>query len=401
MRRTLKSIYLGLGKSFIIYPSAFLVAVGISIVELGIIFYIKEIFGATPSQVGYFTALWSFTYIIGCLFLRPLFNRVLPRYLLIASSFFMGFFILIVTFTTSFSLAFVQYDLYGLAMSFFWPPIMGWLSRDAEGAQLGKSMSYFNLSWGSGLIIGPVLAGVLSAISPRLPLYAGGLLFFTTGMLITAGSTLLPSIRSDRGIEASVEGSNNQVDRSTLLRFPGWVGVFTTFVVIGMIVNIFPVYARDVLILRKEVIGLLMQSRTFIATFVFVFLAHTSFWHFRIVPMVLGQVCLACAVLLLSTASSPIALAVLISLIGAFRALSYNTGIFHGVSGSINRAGRMAIHEALLAAGLVVGSSLGGVVYQRFSMTAVYILCASIVLVGVLLQLGLYLLLHTRESTFN
>jgi hypothetical protein len=60
-RRTLKSIYLGLGKSSVIYPSAFLVATGISIVELGIIFYVTEVFNASPSQVGYFIALWCVT----------------------------------------------------------------------------------------------------------------------------------------------------------------------------------------------------------------------------------------------------------------------------------------------------------------------------------------------------
>jgi predicted MFS family arabinose efflux permease len=395
MRRTLKSIYLGLGKSSVIYPSAFLVATGISIVELGIVFYVKEVFNASPSQVGYFVALWSVTYILGCLFIRPLFNSILPRYLLMASSFFMGLFTLAVPLAPSFSLAWIHYDLYGLAMSFFWPPIMGWLSREAEGAQLGKSMSYFNLSWGAGLIVGPPLAGILSARSPGLPLRTGGLLFFATGALILAGSAMLPRIRSDRGMDLPGIRQGEGEDRSTILRFSGWIGVFTTFVVIGMIVSIFPLFARDVLDLRKEIIGLLMQSRTFLATFVFAFLAHTSFWHFRIAPMVAGQVCLALVVLLLGATSSPTVLAALIALVGAFRALSYNTGIFHGISGSADRAGRMAIHEALLAAGLVVGSSVGGVVYQRISMTAVYIMCASIVFTGALLQLGLYLLLHS------
>jgi DHA1 family tetracycline resistance protein-like MFS transporter len=311
----------------------------------------------------------------------------------------MALFTLAVTLTTSFSIAWIHYDLYGLAMSFFWPPIMGWLSRDAEGAQLGKSMSYFNLSWGAGLIVGPPLAGILSARSTGLPLYTGGLLFFATGVLILAGSSTLPRIRSDRGMDSPGIRQGEGEDRSTLLRFSGWIGVFTTFVVIGMIVSIFPLFARDALGLPKEIIGLLMQSRTFLATFVFVFLAHTSFWHFRILPMVAGQVCLALAVLLLGATSSPFVLGALIALVGAFRALSYNTGIFHGVSGSLNRAGRMAIHEALLAAGLVVGSSFGGVVYQRFSMSAVYLMCASVVFSGALLQLGIYALLHSgREA---
>ena len=142
--------------------------------------------------------------------------------------------------------------------------------------------------------------------------------------------------------------------------------MFTTFVVIGVVISIFPVFARDELMLRKEVIGVLMQSRTFIATFVFILLGHTVF--------------------------------VLIALLGAFRSLSYNNSLFHGVSGSGNRAGRMAIHEALLAAGLIFGSALGGELYQRYSMTAVYGFCAAVVISGAFVQLALHLILRNGQD---
>jgi DHA1 family multidrug resistance protein-like MFS transporter/DHA1 family quinolone resistance protein-like MFS transporter len=395
IRKVLKS---SIGKSFIIFPSAFLTATGLCMIELGIIFYIKEIFGATPSQIGYFTALWSFCYIIGCIFIRPLFNKVLPRYLLIGSSIFMCLFILMILYIKVFTYAFLYYDLYGLAMSFFWPPIMGWLSQDVEGTRLGKSMSFFNLTWSGGIIIGPLLAGILSAISPEIPLLVGSALFFLTGVIIAGGSVLLPQIRTDRGNDQFQEGETGRVDMSTVLRYPGWIGLFTTFVVIGMLINIFPVFARDELLLKKELIGLLMQSRTFIATFVFVFLSQTTFWHFRISPMITGQICLACLVVLMNFTSSPLILALLIAFIGALRALSYNSSIFHGVSGSINRTGRVAIHESLLAAGLIFGSSLGGVIYQRYSMTVVYYFCGAIVFFGAVIQSGLYLSLKKPNN---
>jgi DHA1 family multidrug resistance protein-like MFS transporter/DHA1 family quinolone resistance protein-like MFS transporter len=392
-RQVLKSLYSGLGKSSVIYPSAMLVATGITTIELGIIFYIKEIFGATPSQIGYFTAVWSFCYIIGCIFIRPIFNRVLPRYLLIVSSFLMSVFVLCILFIKVFTFAFVYYNLYGIAMSFFWPPILGWLSRDIEGARLGKSMSYFNISWSIGIVIGPFLAGFLSAISPDLPLYTGSFLFLITGILIGGASFLLPKIRTDRSIEKANSGETVKADHSTILRFSGWVGMFTTFVVIGVIINIFPIFARDELMLRKELIGVLLQSRTFIATFVFIILAHSTAWHFRISQMVAGQVCLALSIFFMNFTTSTLILAVLIAVMGALRALSYNNSLFHGVSGSINRTGRMAVHESLLAAGLIFGSSLGGLLYENFSMATVYYFCGSTVLFGAILQAGLYFIL--------
>lgn len=396
IQQFLKSLCSGIGKSFIIFPAAFLVAVGITTIELGIIFYLKEIYDAAPSHIGYFTALWSFWYIIGCIFIRPLFNKVIPRYLIIGSSLFMSFFVLSILFTKTFAFTFLYYDLYGIAMSFFWPPIMGWLSQDIEGSRLGKSIAYFNLSWSAGLVIGPFLAGILSAISPEIPLYVGGLLFLLTGILVAVGSFLLPKIRSDRSLDTSQDGGTFRNDTSTVLRFPGWIGIFTTFIIIGVVVNIFPVFARDELLFRKETIGLLMQSRAFIAAFMFVFLGHTTFWHFRISYMALGQVCLALIVFFMNFTSSPLMLAALIAMIGALRAHSYNSSLFHGVSGSINRTRRMAVHESLLAAGLIVGSALGGLIYQKYSMTAVYYFCAAVVMFGVLLQLGLYRLFQRK-----
>lgn len=397
-RQFLRSLYTGIGKSSVIFPSAFLIATAISIIELGIIFYIKDIFGATPSQVGYFTALWSFCYIIGCVSIRPFFNRILPRYLMIGSTLLMSLLILLLLFTKNFAYAYVYYSLYGVAMSFFWPPILGWLSQDMEGPQLGKSMAYFNLSWNAGLIIGPFAAGILSSVSPEIPLYAGSFLCLLTGILITVTSFLLPKIRADRDVDADRNREASKLDTSTILRFPGWVGMFTTFVVMGVVINIFPVFARDELLLRKEVIGLLMQSRTFIAMFVFVVLGHTTFWHFRVSQMIVGQVGLACVVFSMSFFSSPYVLALLIALIGALRALSYNNSLFHGVSGSINRTGRMAVHEALLAAGLICGSALGGWLYQHHSIVAVYNFSAACVLFGASVQGALYLVLKRKHG---
>jgi MFS family permease len=392
--RQVKLLQAGIGKTSIIYPSAFLVAIGISIVELGIVFYIREVFGATPRQVGYFTALWSLWYVLGCLLISPLFGKVLPRHLLMAATFFMSLLVLLTTLTRSFWQAHASFCIYAVAMSFFWPPIMGWLSRDAEGSMLGKRMSYFSISWSIGLIVGPLIAGVLSARSPELPLYAGSALFMAACLLIVAGSSILPKVRSDRVVDRPGSELADHTDCSSFYRFSGWIGMFTTFVVIGVVISIFPLFAREELMIRKEIIGVLMQSRNFIATFVFIILGHATFWHFKIVPMVLGQVGLAIVVLALNFTGSPLILAILIALLGSFRALSYSNSFFHGVSGSVNRSGRMAIHEALLAGGLIVGSIFAGELYQRFSMSAVYIFCTVVVLGGAALQLALYFILR-------
>ena len=97
--------------------------------------------------------------------------------------------------------------------------------------------------------------------------------------------------------------------------------------------------------------------------------------------------------------SSPAVFAVYISLIGGIRAFSYTSSLFHGISGSINRAGRIAVHEVLLNSGLIFGSVMGGLIYQNFSMTAVFYFCSSVAMLGALLQTGLYFLLRRKDRT--
>ena len=371
-------------------------ATSISVIKLGIIFYIMEVFHATPSQIGYFTALWSLSYIIGCIFIRPFFNKILPRFLMIGASLIMCLFVLLILFTKVFEAAFIYYALYGVAASFFWPPIIGWFSQDIEGAKLGKTMSYFNFSWNAGLILGPFLAGVLSALNSKLPLYAGTMLFFSTGTLIAAASLILPKIKLDKGNVTSDDEQTPKVDDSTILRFPGWIGIFTAFGLSGVVLNIFPVYAVEELLLRKEIIGILMQSRNYIAVIVFILLGHSVFWHFKLSIMLTCQVMLACLFFSMNFISSSVVFAVCISLIGGIRAFSYSSSLFHGISGSVNRARRIAVHEVLLNSGLVFGSAMGGLIYQNFSMTVVFYFCASIAMMGALLQAGLYLMLREK-----
>ncbi len=396
-----KSFYTGIGKSAVLLPAAFLVAAGVGTVALGMIFYVRDVFAATPSQVGYLTALWSLSYIMGCLFIRQAFNRVLPRFLLIASTFLMSMFVLASVLSHRFFMVYVFYSLWGIAMSLFWPFIMGWLSYGIEGAKLGRVLSNYNFSWSIGTIISPFLAGILSTFSSPLPLFFGSSLFFLTCVFIIGATLTLPKIKADRWIEAAKKSNTSLKDSSTPLRFPSRIGLFTTYTVVGVILNIFPVYAQADLGVSKSLVGLILQQRAIFATVGFIVLGRTSFWHFKPSQMIVGQILLSAMVFLLQYTSMPFPLGILLALIGILMSLSYFNSLFHGVSGSINRAGRMAIHESILSAGLIVGSSVGGILYEKYAMSTVYQFCAALVLIGTVLQTGLVFKIHGKDAVMK
>jgi MFS family permease len=382
----IKSFYTGIGKSTLLFPTAFLAALGQGLVTLGVIFFVRDVFLATPIQVGILTGLWSLSYIIGCIVLRPLTDRILPRYLLIMASLLECLFIALILLTGNFAILCCLYALFGMSISFFWPPLMGWLSHGKEGPELGRLMAGFNFSWSIGSIISPYLTGLLSERNTALPLFTGCLLFLFAGTLVAIASLTLPKIRSDRAVNLKNRKGANNGEQSTPLRFPAWIGVLTTYTTIGVIVNIFPLYALNALEISKRSVGLIMQNRALFGTIGFVIMGRTTFWHFRPAQMLVGQVVLIITIMLLTTAHTSLIIGSLFSCIGFFMAVSYFNSMFHGVSGSVNRSGRMAIHESLISSGLILGSVIGGLIYQKTSMVSVYLFCAAFVLFGTILQ---------------
>ena len=397
-RQLIRSFYAGIGKTAVIFPSSFLVSVGQGLVGLGMIFYMRDIFNASGSQIGLLVALWSLCYILGCLFIRPLFDHILPRYALVIATFCMCIFTLAIHSFHSLTWVYIFYGLYGLATSLFWPPVMAWLSQKIEGIELNRTMSKFNLSWSAGLIISPFLAGCLSERATELPLYSGSAIFLLSSFMIIGASLALPNIRKDVDTELSLRTQNLEKGQDTPIRYPAWAGLYTTYVVVGVIISIFPVSARDDLFMRKSIIGLLFLSRALLTTSGFVILGRTTLWHFKSLPMLLGQVSLAILLILMAYIHSPLLLGLILGSMGLLTALSYTYSVFHGVSGSTERSKRMAIHESLIAAGLISGASIGGIIYQRYSMPAVYWFCSAVVLIGVLIQSVLSLRAHRLRS---
>jgi predicted MFS family arabinose efflux permease len=294
--------------------------------------------------------------------------------------------------------AFVFYGLFGFCLSFFWPPLMSWLSIGIEGKHLGRAMSRLTLAGNAGIIVSPFLAGALSSLSPRYPLFGAAGVFISNCILLTGAALVLPRIRSDKHRGRSREDKAEKPDRSTSLRFPAWVGLFVTFTVLGVLVTVFPMYARDDIGLTKSTIGALLLFRALCTATAFLLLGRLIFWHYRPTPMVCGLALLAVLVFGISRSGSIAALSVSLALIGPLIALGFSYSFFHGASGASRRATRMAIHEALLASGLIAGSAVGGQIYQRYSMTAVSLFCAVLLVAAIGVQIALIQRWRVKEK---
>jgi len=382
----LRALSAGIGKTAVILPAGFLTEAGLGMLILGMVFYMREVFLLAPGQVGWIAATWQGCYALGCLTMRPVFERLRPRYLMIFSSAGLAVAVSAITLSRSVAAAFVFYGLFGFCLSFFWPPLMSWLSLGIEGKQLSRAMSRLTFVGNMGIIISPLIAGALSELSPRYPLYGAIAVFFTNCLLLIGAALALPRIRSDKQRGLNRRESAAQPDSSTPLRFPAWIGLFVTYTVMGVVVTVFPMFARDDLGLSKSTIGALLLCRALCTAAGYLFLGRITSWHFRPAPMIAGLALLAVLVFGISRAASIPVLVLSLALIGPLFALSFSYSFFHGASGSSRRATRMAIHEALIALGLITGSAVGGQIYQHYTMTAVSVFCAALIGAAIALQ---------------
>ena len=362
------------GRGRVIYPATVLVAMGIGTLSLGIVFCAAEVHKASPAQIGFLAATWSFHYILGCLLVRPLGRRLRPRDSIAVAATVMGLAVLPILFLHQLTPVFLCYAVYGIATAFFWPPMMGWLSMGCEGEQLNRTMGRFNLCWSGGSIAGPILAGVLARSNPRLPVAAAGVLYLAAGLYAAWAARGLTDAAS--GLAAGRPSPDDSVppasdEDSTVLRYPAWAGLFAAYLVMGLTFNVFPLAAQDQMGMSKPMVGVLLFIRALATTLTLGVLGRTTAWHFRISQMVAGLALFALVMVALPFGTTPVAAGLLLAAVGALAAHAYVNSLYHGVAGSRQRAVRMAIHEALLSAGLVVGGACGGVVFQVAGYAAV------------------------------
>lgn len=370
-------------KMAVIAPAAFINSLGIGTMSLGIIFAVKDLYGASPTLVASLGALWSLSYFIGCIVLRRLATSLRPRTSMLIMLAGSTAIITAFLFVQGLVQAFVAYAAYGFILAFFWPQVMGWLSKGYEGAQLNRATSLFSFSWSVGGIFSSYIAGVLSERGKLLPIMLSAGLFGFNALFVLVSHRFLPDDETET--EQSRRVSETE-DRSTPLRYPAWLGAFLIYTVMGVMFNVFPVFARDRLAISESSIGLILTVRASATALGFFVLGRVTILQFNRAALPILTAVSSLIVVLLVFQRGAAGFAVCFGIIGFLQAAMYNNSLFYATSGALDRDKRASIHEALLTFGQVVGSISGGALYQQFSMPVVFASLAGLLGAGTAIQ---------------
>ena len=353
-------------KLAIVCPSALVMGVTTNCLNFALVFYAHDKFGADTFQASLFGSLYSLSYLLCCSFGGKLLQKIPPlKSILLAISFvFIGLWLMLKA--PNLTIAYIVQTGIGISISLFWPQLMGWLSSGQEGKQLARATSFFNFSWSTGTIVAPFLAGFLSDLNGVYPLYACLAFTAVNGLYVAmAGYRLQHDEAATAAATSSATSQQTLGDHSPMIRFPAWYGLVCAWFAIGFLYNSYPLMAEQTLGFSRQHIGNLILLRALFATIMMTAMGFCSFWQFRYWQLIAGHLLLAANMLLFGFASGSAAITMLISVSGVLCAHAYTNSMFHGISGSTNRTLRMAIHEAALSIGAVIGGSATGWLFER------------------------------------
>lgn len=355
-------------KLAIVCPSALVMGVTTNCLNFALVFYAHDKFGADTFQASLFGSLYSLSYLLCCSFGGKLLQKIPPlRSILLAISFvFIGLWMMLKAPTLT--IAYIVQTGIGVSISLFWPQLMGWLSSGQEGKQLARATSFFNFSWSTGTIVAPFLAGFLSDLNGVYPLYACLAFTAVNGIYVASAGYRLQHDETATAAATTTSSTAAQQqlgDHSPTIRFPAWYGLVCAWFAIGFLYNSYPLMAEQSLGFSRQHIGNLILLRALFATIMMTAMGFCSFWQFRYWQLIAGHLLLAVNMLLFGFASNSVSITMLISMSGILCAHAYTNSMFHGISGSTNRTLRMAIHEAALSIGAVIGGAATGWLFER------------------------------------
>lgn len=338
--------------------STFLSQGSIVIFNFTLVYYLREC-GIDSVGIGLASSIYPTLYFLGCIFMPKFLPSLNGKARILAANIGMALTGLVLTFIKNEALIMTDLVFYGLFQSLLWTNMETWITGGKEGDELTSRLTLFNFSWSFSVGLATSFSGFVSEYSTRLSIWSGCVFFLISALLVALSGRSYDSKKEKEEIVSE--------DHSSPLRFPSWAGVLLVYTGYSLVLTVFPQYAMDTLGYSESVTGNILLFRGISVTIAFLIMQKARVWQKGVGPILGSQAFFAILTFLMLFLRSIAAFAILFALYGFVFALSYDLSIFHGAEGAKDRHKRMVIHEVLLTLGTIIGSLVGGFVYQYFS----------------------------------
>ena len=375
-------------KESLLYTFAFLVDGCISVVWFCIPLLALQL-GASYEDLGALGAIGSLTYALSCLLAGRLSDRVGYRSTIIYTCFLIGLIFSSYLLVTRVVHMLILSAITGVIVAGLWPPLQAWIGQGKEDRKLLHALGGYNISWSLGVLVGPVLGGLLYALYPT------GIFAFCAGLIgLLAIGLITVRVREEDAFVAELSESTSFPLARKFLPI-AWTANFATFFSGGAIRSLFPKLAGD-LEISAELLGYLLGLIGLAQLFTFVVLARGTWWQFRWGPLAAIQLAGAGGLLLLASSKSPFILGAALLLHGLLAGVTFTASIFYSLYTRGGEGRRTGFHEAIIGSGFLFGPLLGGLAAEHIGSRSPYLLAAGVVFAGLILQF--YFLKRSREE---
>lgn len=387
-----------------IYLGAFLGACAMSSAFTAMPFVIKY-FEGSDTAAGAAVSIFHLSYLFVCILAAMFVDRLRPKISVIASLLLQGSICLLIWLTVQLN-GFAGYDpirviiylsgLWGLALSFLWPPLMGWLSIGYEGIDLNRKLGIYNTSWSSGATIGPLIGGYLTSIDIKLSIaFSAAMLFFAAVMI-----SFCRKPHTQRRPTFPVIDGDVTVLSLPRFRVAARVTLFLGFICLGLCRAPLGMLMKYELAFTEAHFGTALSIIALISTLSFFVLGKFHVWHYKKSPAFVAHTGLIVAMLMIIYSDRLATLYFAACLIGVSTAFFYTSHMFYGVSATQKRSGAMAVHEILLSAGIGIGAYVGGYLNDEFGRRyAPYMFGLAVIALGVTMQILLNFRIKTHSGS--
>jgi predicted MFS family arabinose efflux permease len=261
---------------------------------------------------------------------------------------------------------------------------MSWVSADYEGAVLNRRLGTYNGMWSFAAILGPMIGGALVEQSSLAPIGV------SVSALATCFVLLLLAHDKSAGTAASsgsIDAPQTDYDITLLIRMK-WmarISLFCSWLWFSVARTQFALQFTD-MGFREAQFGVLLTAFGVCNFLALTGAGRVGFWHFKPALLFGVQIAQAVSVLLLVFGRTLWAFAPSFVIMGCAFGLSFSSHLYYGTCGSKKRSTQMAIHEATISIGVIIGSGTGGYLAENFGVYDPYWFALIVLALGMAAQ---------------
>ena len=273
-----------------------------------------------------------------------------------------------------------------LGASFFWPAMIRWLGEEGRGARLRVHVGNYNIALIGGVMVGPLIGGMLISSNYRLPYLASAALIVVILVILAVRWRKTASVL---GIETlSISGVEEEEKSVPGFIYIGWAANFAAWFAIGASQALFPELAKALPeVIGDSFLGVLFALIAGGEIVVFLILRKTSRWHYNYRLLFLFQLLGIGGLLILVLNSHPAFFILAFLGIGFAGGMTYFSSIYYSIHKQDKKGKKSGFHESFLGLGIALGPITGGLAVREFGLRAPYILAIIVFAASIVVQM--------------